>query len=119
MNSGNLSFLVEIQVYMMLLQIFWVYVLFHFSVVCRAVDITHFRVPKFVNRKDEVTLECDFRMSEPHETLHSVKWYRIDHSGSMEDFFTFIPANNPPVKTYPRSGIKVDVRPCFSLFIPQ
>ena len=72
-------------------------------------DITHFRVPKFVNRKDEVTLECDFRMSEPHETLHSVKWYRIDHSGSMEDFFTYSPAKNPPVKTYPRTGIKVDV----------
>ena len=85
------------------------YVLFHFSVVCRAVDITHFRVPKFVNRKDEVSLECDFRMSEPHETLHSVKWYRIDHSGSMEDFFTYSPAKNPPVKTYPRTGIKVDV----------
>ena len=85
------------------------YILFHFSVVCRAVDITHFRVPKFVNRKDEVTLECDFRMSEPHETLHSVKWYRIDHSGSMEDFFTYSPAKNPPVKTFSRTGIKVDV----------
>ena len=72
-------------------------------------DITHFSVPKFVNRKDEVTLECHFKMSSPHETLHSVKWYRIDHTGAMEDFFTFMPANNPPVKTYPRSGINVDV----------
>ena len=78
-----------------------------------AVDITHFSVPQFVNRKDEVTLECHFKMSSPHETLHSVKWYRIDHTGAMEDFFTFIPANNPPVKTHSRSGIKVDVRQPF------
>ena len=76
-------------------------------------DITHFSVPQFVNRKDEVTLECHFKMSSPHETLHSVKWYRIDHTGAMEDFFTFIPANNPPVKTHSRSGIKVDVRQPF------
>ena len=77
---------------------------------CTAVDITYFNVPKFVNRRDEVTLECHFVMSEPHETLHSVKWYRIDHNGLMEDFFTYEPRRNPTVKTYPRDGIKIDVR---------
>ncbi len=48
-------------------------------------------------------------MSEPLETLHSVKWYRIDHNGNMEDFFTYSPHGNPQIKTYPRTGIKVDV----------
>ena len=75
-----------------------------------SVDITHFSVPKFVDRKDEVTLECHFVMSSPQERLHSVKWYRIDHTGAMEDFFTYMEGRNPPVKTYPRAGIKVDVR---------
>ena len=82
---------------------------FNFSVVCHAVDITSFHVPKFVNRRDEVTLECNFVMSEPHETLHTVKWYRIDHSGQMENFFTYSSSKNPPVKTYHKSGIRVDV----------
>ena len=81
----------------------------NFSVVCHAVDITSFHVPKFVNRRDEVTLECNFVMSEPHETLHTVKWYRIDHSGQMENFFTYSSSKNPPVKTYHKSGIRVDV----------
>ena len=76
---------------------------------CSAVDITYFNVPKFVNRKDDVTLECNFVMSESLETLHSVKWYRIDHQGHMEDFFTYDPNKKPPVKTYHRSGIKVNV----------
>ena len=78
-----------------------------------SVDITHFSVPKFVDRKDEVTLECHFVMSSPQERLHSVKWYRIDHTGAMEDFFTYMEGRNPPVKTYPRAGIKVDVRKYF------
>lgn len=76
----------------------------------RAVDITFFDVPKFVNRREEVTLECHFVMSEPHETLYSVKWYRIDHTGLMEEFYTYSPGRNPNVKTYQRSGIRVDVR---------
>jgi len=75
-----------------------------------AVQITRFNVPKFVNRRDEVTLECKFRMSEAHETLHSVKWYRIDHKGQIQDFFTYQPRSNPTVKTYPRSGIRIDPR---------
>ena len=62
-----------------------------------------------MNRRDEVTLECKFRMSEAHETLHSVKWYRIDHKGQIQDFFTYQPRSNPTVKTYPRSGIRIDV----------
>jgi hypothetical protein len=80
------------------------------SGLCSAVHINYFHVPEFVNRREEVTLECHFEMSKPHETLHSVKWYRIDHSGVMEEFFSFKPANNPPARTHERSGIKVDVR---------
>ena len=72
-------------------------------------EITRFNVPKFVNRREEVTLECKFRMTEAHETLKTVKWYRIDHKGQMEDFFTYEPRRNPTVKTYPRSGIRIDV----------
>ena len=43
------------------------------------------------------------------ERLHSVKWYRTDHSGNMEEFYTFQPSRQPPAKTYKRKGIRVDV----------
>ena len=49
-----------------------------------------------------------FRMS-ASERLHSVKWYRTDHSGNMEEFYTFQPSRQPPAKTYKRKGIRVDV----------
>ena len=44
-----------------------------------------------------------------NERLHSVKWYRTDHSGNMEEFYTFQPSRQPPAKTYKRKGIRVDV----------
>ena len=44
-----------------------------------------------------------------NERLHSVKWYRTDHSGNMEEVYTFQPSRQPPAKTYKRKGIRVDV----------
>ncbi len=40
-----------------------------------SLEITQFKVPSFVDLKQEATLECVFRLSE-REELHSVKWYR-------------------------------------------
>ena len=44
------------------------------------------------------------------EKLHSVKWYRIDHRGQMQEFYSYKPGNIPPAKRHLLSGIKVDVR---------
>jgi len=44
------------------------------------------------------------------EKLHSVKWYRIDHSGDMHEFYSFKPGNVPQAKKHVVSGIKVDVK---------
>jgi hypothetical protein len=44
------------------------------------------------------------------EKLHSVKWYRIDHRGHMQEFYSYKPGNIPPAKRHLLTGIKVDVR---------
>ncbi len=44
------------------------------------------------------------------EKLHSVKWYRIDHTGDMHEFYSYKPGNMPQAKKHVVSGIKVDVR---------
>ena len=44
------------------------------------------------------------------EKLHSVKWYRIDHRGHMQEFYSYKPGNIPPAKHHRLTGIKVEVR---------
>ena len=39
-----------------------------------------------------------------------MKWYRIDHRGEMQEFYSYKPGNIPPAKRHLLSGIKVDVR---------
>ena len=73
-----------------------------------ALEITHFQVPKFVDRKEGVELQCVFQLGE-FEQLHSVKWYRTDYKGHMLEFYAYQPKRNPPAKTYKLPGIKVDV----------
>ena len=43
------------------------------------------------------------------EKLHSVKWYRIDYKGHMQEFYSYKPGNIPPAKRHLLTGIKVDV----------
>ena len=43
------------------------------------------------------------------EKLHSVKWYRIDHRGQMQEFYSYKPGNLPQAKRHLQTGIKVDV----------
>ncbi len=44
------------------------------------------------------------------EKLHSVKWYRIDHRGHMQEFYSYKPGNIPQAKAHRLEGIKVEVR---------
>ncbi len=50
------------------------------------------------------------------ERLHSVKWYRTDHRGNMEEFYNYQPNRNPLAKTYKTKGIRVDVSICMALW---
>lgn len=43
--------------------------------------------------------------SQPQEALYSVKWYRDN-----EEFYRYVPKDNPPQNSYSVDGIKVDVR---------
>lgn len=75
----------------------------------QSLRITDFHVPQFVHRKDSVALECRFEMSDPSETLHTIKWYKINAKGHMEEFFSFKPNKGQPrVNELP--GVKVDLR---------
>jgi len=46
----------------------------------------------------------------PSEVLHSVKWYRINHLGNMQEFYSFKPNKNPPASKHHLKGVKVDMR---------
>lgn len=76
---------------------------------CEGLEITHFNVPRFVDRKEDAVLECAFGL-QAREQLQSVKWYHIDHLGSMREFYSFQPSRNPPAKTYKLPGVFVAMR---------
>lgn len=58
--------------------------------------------PAWVRRGESIQLFCNYDMEA--NPLYSVKWYR----GTLE-FYRYSPFENPPEKTFPFSGIKVDV----------
>lgn len=58
--------------------------------------------PAWVRRGESIQLFCNYDMES--NPLYSVKWYR----GTLE-FYRYSPFENPPEKTFPFSGIKVDV----------
>ncbi|XP_063701249.1 uncharacterized protein LOC134831447 [Culicoides brevitarsis] len=58
--------------------------------------------PSWVRRGESIQLFCNYDMES--NPLYSVKWYR----GTLE-FYRYSPFENPPEKTFPYSGIKVDL----------
>ncbi|KAG8187930.1 hypothetical protein JTE90_027704 [Oedothorax gibbosus] len=69
---------------------------------CSPLKISHLHIPTPVVTGDSVMLRCGFELG--GETLYAVKWYK-----NMGEFFRYVPASEPPYKTFPQQGIDVDV----------
>ncbi|GFU18488.1 uncharacterized protein NPIL_520561 [Nephila pilipes] len=59
-------------------------------------------IPTPVVAGESVMLKCKYELG--NETLYSVKWYK-----NMGEFFRYVPASDPPFKTFRQIGINVDV----------
>ncbi|GFS40244.1 uncharacterized protein TNIN_186631 [Trichonephila inaurata madagascariensis] len=58
-------------------------------------------VPTPVVAGDSILLKCEYELG--NETLYAVKWYK-----NMGEFYRYVPASDPPLKTFPQAGIDVD-----------
>lgn len=67
-------------------------------------------IPTPVVTGDSVVLRCAFELG--NETLYAVKWYK-----NMAEFFRYVPASDPPLKTFPQIGIDVDVSNSLNILI--
>lgn len=59
-------------------------------------------VPSHAIRNTSVTLECHYNLQ--GETLYSVKWYKDGN-----EFYRYVPRNQPPAQVFPLPGVTVDV----------
>ncbi|KAG8234399.1 hypothetical protein J437_LFUL015062 [Ladona fulva] len=59
-------------------------------------------VPVAVRRGARVKLSCEYDLE--NAQLYSVKWYRGD-----QEFFRFVPRDEPHTQVFPHPGINVDV----------
>ncbi|XP_071448839.1 uncharacterized protein [Hetaerina americana] len=74
------------------------------SVMCPAYGLRDVRltVPVAVRRGGRVKLSCDYDLEDAQ--LYSVKWYRGD-----QEFFRFVPREEPHTQVFPYPGVNVDV----------
>ena len=72
--------------------------------------INMLHIPTPVVTGDNVRLHCGYELG--NETLYAVKWYK-----NMGEFFRYVPASDPPLKTFPQAGIDVDVSICYFSFV--
>jgi len=78
---------------------------------CSCVRIVNFNVPQYSSLKSDVTLTCEFEMTEgPEERLHSVKWYRFSNSKHMEEFYSWKPKRQPPATRHHIHAVRIDMR---------
>lgn len=75
---------------------------------CKALRGVTVTVPRAVRAGHSVTLECDYDLE--NAALYSVKWYR-----GSDEFYRFVPKEEPPTRVFPLPGLKVDVSIYFSL----
>lgn len=59
-------------------------------------------VPRAVRAGHSVTLGCQYDLG--NASLYSVKWYR-----NNDEFYRFVPKEEPPFRVFPIQGIRVDV----------
>ncbi|KAF8773221.1 hypothetical protein HNY73_015899 [Argiope bruennichi] len=64
--------------------------------------ISMLHVPTPVVAGDSILLRCGYELG--NETLYAVKWYK-----NMGEFYRYVPASDPPLKTFPQTGVDVDI----------
>uniref|UniRef100_A0A182T8L9 Ig-like domain-containing protein n=1 Tax=Anopheles maculatus TaxID=74869 RepID=A0A182T8L9_9DIPT len=79
----------------------WLIMAFFWVSLCSLKDLKIF-VPEAVIMGNAATLSCQFELEKA--TLYSVRWYF-----EGEEFYRFVPKESPPARTFPVSGITVDV----------
>lgn len=69
---------------------------------CLSLRNVRVKLPHTVRRGQNVTLKCLFDLEE--DALYSVKWYK-----GRREFYCYTPNEEPPMKVFQFSGIRVDV----------
>ncbi|XP_064091375.1 uncharacterized protein LOC135205042 [Macrobrachium nipponense] len=64
------------------------------------IRITSLEIPETVDKGEDATLKCCYDLA--LHTLYSVKWYRND-----EEFFRYMPSENPPMDILEITGVTV------------
>ncbi|RZF44486.1 hypothetical protein LSTR_LSTR002259 [Laodelphax striatellus] len=64
--------------------------------------LTEVRIAHHTVRGNATVLECEFDLQ--GETLYSVKWYKDGN-----EFYRYVPRDNPPAQVFPLPGVHVDV----------
>ncbi|XP_058454189.1 uncharacterized protein LOC131432116 [Malaya genurostris] len=67
------------------------------------IKLMEVRVPKHTIKDHPVRLECHYEME--GEALYSVKWYKDGN-----EFYRYVPRDNPPTQVFQLSGINVDLQ---------
>lgn len=60
-------------------------------------------IPKYALKDSYLRLQCKYRLN-PGESLYSVKWYKDGN-----EFFRFIPRDDPPAQDFQMPGVDIDV----------
>lgn len=67
-----------------------------------SLKLVELRIPSHAVRNQSARLECHFDLD--GETLYSVKWYKDGN-----EFYRYVPRDNPPAQCFPLPGVTVDV----------
>ncbi|XP_065093322.1 uncharacterized protein LOC135713992 [Ochlerotatus camptorhynchus] len=70
--------------------------------ICFCLQLTAVRIPEHVTKNSTVQLECTYDLN--GEQLYSVKWYKDGN-----EFFRFVPRDNPPAQLFLLTGVSVDL----------
>ena len=70
------------------------------------------KVPGAALSGHSVQLECQFSLDD--DSLYAVKWYR-----GVDEFYRYVPAEEPPATIFALDGIDVDVSPLLSSTVIQ
>lgn len=69
------------------------------------------RIPNHTVRNTTARFECQYDLD--GEALYSVKWYKDGN-----EFYRYVPRDEPPVQIFPLQGIRINVSVCcFFIYI--
>lgn len=74
-----------------------------FSVRVSSLRLVELSIPSHSVHNGWARLECKYEL-EPGEALYSVKWYKDGN-----EFFRYVPRDNPPTQVFELPGVMVDV----------